>query len=318
MIRFNKYFCIFLILLLPITTYAKLTGEIIIRHPSRNFGELWVTTIENPRQARWIAQQNDEIEGLSVQKDGDLIATLMSDQPFKTDVFVIKKGERKGRNLTNSKYEIINDLSVSVKGDIVFTNIFDAPQEIIGIYLISNSESKKEPPIIKMIKKVDAFSVDFSPDGKLVAYDNRDGIFTVDIRTGRINKIMETGYRPHFAPNTKKLAYVDMVGWIATHINIISLNNPNHKTRIELVEHKRFINIQWSPDGQYITYTVEDHEGHYHIYAAPIDGGKQEEVLDVFDGWYVIFDWTETTLSVDPSDKITTTWGHLKIDLNVK
>lgn len=318
MIRYYKYLIFLMIFLLPMTTNAELTGEIIIRHPSRNFGELWVTTIENPRRARWIAQQKDEIEGLSVQKNGDLIATLMSDQPFKTDVFVIKKGERKGRNLTNSAYEIINDLSVSVKGDIVFTNIFDAPQEIIGIYLISNNEIKKAQPIIKMLKNVDAFSVDFSPDGKLVAYDNRDGIFTIDIRTGRIKKIMETGYRPHFAPNTRKLAYFDAVGWIATHINIISLNNPNHKTRIEVVDHKRFINIQWSPDGKYITYTVEDDEGHYHIYAAPIDGGKHEEVLDIFAGWYVIFDWTEATLSVEPSNKITTTWGHLKTDLDVE
>ena len=59
-----------LVLLVPITTYAELTGEIIFGPPGDGNYELHITTIENPLESRRIFSQKDKFVGLSVQKNG--------------------------------------------------------------------------------------------------------------------------------------------------------------------------------------------------------------------------------------------------------
>ena len=57
-----------LVLVVPITTYAELTGEIILRLPGDGNNELHITTIENPLDSHKIFSQKEKFVGLSVQR----------------------------------------------------------------------------------------------------------------------------------------------------------------------------------------------------------------------------------------------------------
>ena len=78
-------------------------------------------------------------------------------------------------------------------------------------------------------------------------------------------------------------------------------------------EHFSFIELKWSPDGEYLLYTVENIDRQtYSIYSVSVEDSSQEKVLDGFDGHYIVYDWTEAVLPVHPVGLITTTWGQIK------
>ena len=47
----HKCFCLCLIFLLPLTIQAKLTDTVIFRHPENKSNELWITNLEDTRNA---------------------------------------------------------------------------------------------------------------------------------------------------------------------------------------------------------------------------------------------------------------------------
>ena len=74
-----------------------------------------------------------------------------------------------------------------------------------------------------------------------------------------------------------------------------------------------YLGLKWSPDGQYVVYTIEV-DGVYRNFAAPINGGPHEEFLDKHGEGVWLFDWTHTDVpyDVEPMNKLTTLWGKLK------
>lgn len=311
--HYLKPFWICVIFLLPIATHAEITGDIILRPPVGSFGELWSTTIQNPEVGKRISDQDAEIEGLSVQKNGDLITTLISGQGFVTDIYLIEGNRRRARNLTHGGYNIIYDHSISVNGDIVFTNVLDAPPETRGLYLIPATELHKNTPNIKMLKRIDVFSVDFSPDGKQVIYDNREGIFIINIKTRVTEKVHTSGHLPVFSPNKRKIAFTNGLVNGGSRVLIVSLLNPLDKTVIALPPNKRMLDLQWSADGEYIIYSMERHDRLYYYYAAPVDGGEHQPLFQNYGGKWVLFDWQNSILPIDPRGLLTTTWSQLKL-----
>ena len=312
-----QHFCLWMTILLPFTTHAILTGEIILRHPTGDFNELHITTIKDPRDSRNIFRQEREIEALSVQKNGDLLVTTMGQQGFITDIFLFDRNTKITRNLTQAKFQIITDLAISVKGDGVFTNLLSWPVETQGLYFISRSEIMKLSPKINLLKLGEINSVDFSPDGKQIAYDNRDGIFTMDIETRRVSQIKEDGHYPTFSPNGKQLAFFNSSVGKVKSISIILLASPIRERRFILKKHLSFIDLKWSTKGRYLIYTVRDSDNQaYSIYSESINGGPHDKILDKLGGDYIIYDWTSTPFPVEPTDLITTTWGHIKAKHN--
>ena len=310
-----QHFCLWMVILLPFTTYAELTGEIIMRYPGGNFNELHITTIDDPEVSRNIYRQQREIEELSVQKNGDMYITASSVRPFTMDIFLSYIGNRNARNITQGNFKIIYDISMSVKGDIVFTNMLSFPPSSVGIYYISNNELAKNQPKIERLEKVAAYSVDFSPDGKQVVFANHDSIFIKDLQSGKLTRLIQGGSLPTFSPHGRKLAYVNSLGRQATILSIISLGNLPEKKRFYLKEHFSFVDLKWSPDGKYLMYTVENIDRQtYSIYSVSVEDGSQEKVLDELGGHYIIYDWTEAVLPVHPAGLITTTWGNVKAE----
>ena len=184
-----------------------------------------------------------------------------------------------------------------------------------GIYLIPNREIKNALPNAQLLKPVDAYYVDWSPNGKEIAYNTDKGIFLFDILTNKVSQIIKDGYYPVFSPDGKQLAFLTRAK--PTKIGIITFTNRQNFKHIELEEDwKRPPSyLSWSPDGSYLTYTYPS-RNHSWNFAVPIAGAPPEEFLEMYAGGVPLFEWTQTAKAVahtvEPTNKLTTLWGKLK------
>lgn len=317
--HFFKCLCLCLTSFLPLTTVqAELTGETIFRPPINAFNELWISNVERPRDDRPFFNLGYSPEALAVQPNGNLVVTTDQHQQlmFGNDIYLFDKKADfpKVRDLTRQQFSLIWGLDISQNGDIVFTHEQTGPAPATGIYLIPKHELKKSRPKVQLLKEGEAYTVEWSSSGKHIAYGTSDGIFVFNVLTQEILRITQDGFNPTFSPDGRYLAFAHRHRVNTYKISIVSLTGrPNLKT-IETQEAQvGFFNLKWSPDGQYVVYTIEV-DGVYHNFAAPINGGPQEEFLDEYGEGVWLFDWTHTDVpyAVEPINKLTTLWGKLK------
>ena len=313
-------FC--LALLLPLTTYANPTGEVIYRHPENNYNELWLGTVGNLRNARRIFKHTQDIYELAVQSDGDYVVFVAEHEEafFQQDAYLLDRNEipAKARDLTQKRFDTIWDIDISHAGDVVFTNYPTGnrvPEPPYGIYLIPREELKTGLPNAQLLRETDAIRVKWAPDGTQIAYDVVGGdIFIYNTVTrGPSRGVAQHGYYPVFSPEGNRLAFVHKFLADATAINIISLEHPRRRLKtIALGEHSAFIALKWAPDGQALVYTVYGPDNLYHNYVAPLDGGPHEEILTIAGQGVPMFDWTNSAYAVEPTNRLTTRWAQLK------
>lgn len=216
----------------------------------------------------------------------------------------------KARNLTQKRFDMIEQTAISEEGDIVFTNSPLAgvpPQPEQGVYLIPKREIEKDIPIVTLLREVEAYRVVWSPDGKQIAYDvpNRS-IYTYNLETRSILKVKPFGEFPTFSPDSKKLAYA---GREPRTIYITSLENLDDTQTIAIDEkHTGIRQLKWSPDGQYIIYTTPKH-----TFAAPVNGGPHIKLFDQFTYRVSNFHWVSPkAYPVESTSRLTTIWAQLK------
>lgn len=297
---FHKYFCLCFILLLPLTIQAKLTDTVIFRHPENNSSELWITNLEDTRNASLLYRSARPIYTFATQKDGPHIIMSVIDLPFGADAYLFnrKHPNRKPRNLTQKRYGSVLHVDISERGDVVFI--------AKGIYLISKHELEKPVPTATLLREVKANSVIWSPNGKLIAYDilHHRGIYTFNIETQEVLEISKFGRFPAFSPDGKKLAFVDIPFAIPQDIYVVSLDGPGDVATIDLEERTDLLQLKWSPDGQYIIYTTA-----INTFAAPIQGGGHIKLFEHLPPSIQVFDWVspnEQWYPVESQDKLTT------------
>ena len=325
---FLPYLC--LIVFIPFTTYAKLTGEIIFI-PANSINQLWITHINNTENARVFFGEDtvlDDIWELSVQKNGPLIVVIGDERgnfPFQQEAYLIDTTEvpAKARKLTHHRFHNVFDIAISPNGDIVFVNsLVDEgdgdPLPKDGIYFIPHRELKKASPKITLLNEVISGDVVWSPDNEHIAYTNAEGVFVFNVKTEKTIQISKVGGTPAFSPDGKKLAFSNR-GWGFAHreaseIRIISLADLRPLRAIKgLEKHLVFINLKWSPNGKYIVYQASD-PGIFYI-AVPLNGGTPEEILNEPSLSTVYsFDWAPSAYAVDPENRLTTLWGELKTE----
>lgn len=312
------YFCI--VFLLPLTTHAEITGEVIFRHPD-NPNELWITDVENTNNARLLNKQEYPIQKLSVQKNGTFIVTIAkNDEPtFPFDVYLSDRSEMPAEEntLTHRQFTEILDVKVSIYGDIFFTNnqirtdINRGPPPSSGIYLIPNHDIEEFinpeyriinfpgpiPDIVVMeqtyllLKEVETTRVTLSPNRYQIAYDTEEGVFLFNLNTGEVVQISRGGSFPAFSPDGKKIAYVYRYFGFAHEIEILSTDTLRYLGNIRgLRNHVKFLDFKWSNDGKYFVYTIYGGgadpfkqippDTSYHNHAVSLDGKEQFKILD--------------------------------------
>ncbi|MDE0085668.1 MAG: hypothetical protein OXU23_08170 [Candidatus Poribacteria bacterium] len=316
---FKLIFCL-LIFLFPIVTYTKPTGEIIFNHPL-DFWEVWIGDVQKGYNARRLYRQKLSIYELSVQKNGVYFTTVAlrvidGGRKFTQDAYLWNR-ERlfaSPKNLTRGWYGRVIDVSISRQGDVVFVT---APKEgrgffARGIYLIPYRELKEAHPRIVLLKGVEAQNVDWSPNGKTVAYSTDKGVYILDVVTRNATRIIEDGTYPVFAPHGKRIAFVTTT--IPAKIGVLSLRGPRRLKYLDIVRIAPPRNMTWSPDGQYIAYTEYGRHPTYNNYAMQVANGTTERILEVYAGGVPTFEWTHTDqpFAVEPTNKLTTRWGQLK------
>lgn len=306
------------VFLSPPTTDAQLTGEVIFRH-TEEANELWITHVEAPHTQRRIFKNINSIYGLSVQKNGNFLVFIADGIGKATDVKLLDRMQRRpeARNLAHLQFELVSDVSISSQGDVAITNMSTEPPEERGLFLIEKKELKHWQPEVKRLKRGNFFSLDWSPDGTQIAYENNNGIFLFHLLTGKTDRIRfrsdRREYFPTFSPNGKYIAFIRRKQNVADQIGVLSLATSQIVKTIEPEDHIRINGFNWSPDGEYLVYTTPgDARGLYHHWGVPLAGGAHEKVLDSQDTVHSLFDWTHTAYAVDPVNRLTTLWGQLK------
>ena len=313
-----------LTVLLPFaTTQAELTGEVIFGHPEHS-DELWITRVEDTRTAHRIFREPVEaIETLSVQKGGSFLVYISS-RGIVGDIHLLDRTQprRKTRNLTENLFDGILDVAISKNGDVVFTTGFLEPPEDRGIYLIPHHRLQRNHPAVTLLKHVSASNVQWSPDGKMIAYSTISDVFLLDPSTRKQLRIARGATVPAFSPDGQKIA-------VAHHfrrdlperrISILSLATRQRVAHIKVKDIPEdaigWWGLSWSPDGKYLIYTTfTQNFQSFPNTAVPISGGSGERVFEKLPGGGVqAFDWTDTAYTVEPMNRITTLWGALKVD----
>lgn len=318
---FTSFYLCFTVLLPFATTQAELTGEVIFGHPE-HFDELWMTHVEDPRTAHRIFSDPVEAIGkFSVQKGGPLLV-FISSRGIIADVHLLDRTQprRKTRNLTKGLFDGISDVAISKNGDVAFTTAFLDPPEARGIYLIPHRELQRNLPAAALLKHVSASNIEWSPDGREIAYATVSEVFLLNPFTGKSLWALREGTVPALSPDGQKIA-VAHAFWPApreNHLSILSLATLQPVAHIKVKDLPEdavgWWGLSWSPDGKYLIYTIfTKNFQSFQNTAVPISGGPQERVFEKLPGGGVQeFDWTDTAYAVEPTNRITTLWGALK------
>ena len=311
-----NYLCLCLAFQLPLTTQAEPTGTVIYTYPREDYSELWITNLENTIIPRMLFKHTSAIYEIAAQENGPLVIMVSGKSvvPGFTffEVFLVNRRhpDEEARDLTQHRFDGIQDLDISENGDIIFTNYHTdgAPPPKRGVYLIPNREIEKEVPKVRLLKEAEAVRAVWAPGGKMIAYDvdGGRGIYTLDVGLRKVSQISDFGRFPAFSPDGKKLAFTGPLFVEPQNIYGVSLDNPADQKTIEPAIRSNISEIKWTPDGQYIVYNAKGK------FAAPINGGPHIKLFENIRGLYE-FDWASSKgYSVEPTRRLTTLWGKLK------
>lgn len=320
---------------LPISTHAELTGHVVYKHPY-NYNEIWITDITDTRSARLLFKHTNVIQDLSVQKNGRYIAivSMNENNQLKSDTYLVDT-VRGDATLIQDRFKDPSVIDISNDGDIIFTNTKggveiqiriinnqkkDENNQEEGIFLIRKNMIGKKNPVITFLRKTGVGQrIDWAPNGKQIVHGSYAGLFLIDIATRNETHIGQKGEHPTFSPDGKKIAFSYVDGATGNrHIDIISLDTMQPLITIkDLIVHANLLGLRWSPDGEYLIYTVfvnhlfEKRTSSHNI-AIPVNGGPPERILNIGNKGVSLFDWIDTAYLVVPKNHLTTLWGKIK------
>lgn len=327
--------CIFCVSLFFVLTplSAAPPGEIIFVHPV-SWGEIWISNAEGTTARKLFRQTFGSIDKIEVQEEGNYVLVVADKAIFEGnnvqvfsgyELFLLDRQHpgRKAKNLTLGRITDFVDADISKDGDVAFIR---RP----GIRLIRNQELAKPEPKIELLFDAmewdsDLFEIEWSPDGKQIAFTKPDGLFLLDVATKDVFRITEKDvYNPVFSPDGKQIAFSTVVarnGKLWTKAITVVPVQPDAEPEIVHVKKDYVYGVDsWSPDGKFIAYSSYTHKELVNIelfrsvgnFIIPATGGEPEPILLTMKYTVYSLDWDDRTYPVEPSDSLVTTWGKLK------
>ena len=123
-----SYLCLCLAFQLPLTTQAEPTGTVLYTYPREDYSELWITNLEDTIIPRMLFKHTRAIYEIATQENGPLVVMVSGKSvvPGFTffEVFLVNRRHpnKQARDLTQHRFDGIQDLDISEDGDIIFTN----------------------------------------------------------------------------------------------------------------------------------------------------------------------------------------------------
>jgi dipeptidyl aminopeptidase/acylaminoacyl peptidase len=145
-------------------------------------------------------------------------------------------------------------------------------------------------------------SIEWSPDGKqLLFLSNREpdpdfkfnyDIFTIDVAAGAVQQLTKTTsneYRPRWSPDGRTIAYQGLKRRLTssetnmedTHVWTLDVASGERRELGATIDNRQSA-PQWSPDGQFLYFTVQS-RGSVRLHRLPATGGAGELVLPAAD-----------------------------------
>lgn len=311
---------------------AAPTGEIIFVHPI-NRSEIWVSNVEGTTARKLFRQTFGDVDKIEVQGNGEYVL-VVADKAIAVgdgiraflgsyDIYLLdrKNPIRKAKNLTLGRFPRLIDADISRNGDVIFV-------ERPGLMLIRNGELAKpepEPELLLDIGAWEIYDIEWSPDGKHIAFSTLEALFLLDVSTKDIFRITgRADSPPVFSPNGKQIAFSTVVarnGQLWTSAIAVASVQPDADVEIVHVKKDYLYGVDsWSPDGQFIAYGSYTHLEIKNIdqfrtlgnFVIPATGGEPEPILITMKDTVLSLDWDDKAYAVEPADALVTTWSALK------
>ncbi|MCG9132359.1 PD40 domain-containing protein [Candidatus Poribacteria bacterium] len=312
---------------------AAPTGEIIFVHPI-NRSEIWISNVEGSTARKLFRQMFGDIDKIEVQGNGEYVL-VVADKAIAAgdgiraflgnyDIYLLdrKNPIRKAKNLTLGRFPNLIDADISRNGDVIFV-------ERPGLMLIRNDELAKpepEPELLLDIGAWEIYDIEWSPDGKHIAFSTLEALFLLDVSTKDIFRITERADSPPvFSPNGKQIAFstfVERNGKWATKAIAVAPVQLDADAEIVHVKKDYIYNVDaWSPDGKFIAYGSYIDPGRIKNielfrsrgnFVIPATGGEPKPILMTMKDTVLSLDWDDKAYAVEPADALVTTWGALK------
>ena len=311
---------------------AAPTGEIIFVHPIA-MNEIWVSNTEGTTARKLFRQTFGSIDKIEVQEAGEHVL-VVADKAIEIDdnlrvffgnydIFLLDRRHplRKAKNLTLGRFSRLIDADISTNGDVIFV-------ERPGLMLIPNEELTSPEPEPELLLDTDTweiYDIEWSPDGKQIAFSTPEALFLLDVATKDIFRITRRADSPPvFSPNGKQIAFSTVVarnGQLWTTAIAVAPVQPDADVQIVHVKKDYVYGVDtWSPDGKFIAYGSYTHLEIKNIeqfrtvgnFVIPATGGEPEPILVTMKDIVFSLDWSDKAYPVEPADSLVTTWGKLK------
>lgn len=111
------------------------------------------------------------------------------------------------------------------------------------------------------------------------------------------------------SPNGREIAYTSLTGGIF----VGNVDGTNHRIEVEKNNLLYFWQVDWSPNGRHLVYVASKNRDSHGLYLYSFATKKVRPLITSLDQLPGRPYWVEDYLRVEPSDKMTSTWGKIKL-----